>query len=163
MIIIIYLIFSFFLDSITTNYLNYELVNLSYLKTIYTIISLVVVYEYFRNKNKYFLTIIILSFIFDIRYTNTFILNPIIFNIIYFLNICLDNNLPNNLLTINIKTVLSISIYHLMTFIILIIANYNNYEITSLIPVILRSIPMTIIYTTISYLILKKLSPKQIK
>lgn len=163
MIIIIYLIFSFFLDSITTNYLNYELVNLSYLKTIYTIISLVVVYEYFRNKNKYFLTIIILSFIFDIRYTNTFILNPIIFNIIYFVNIFLDNNLPNNLITINIKTVLSISIYNLMTFIILIIANYNNYEITSLIPVILRSIPMTIIYTTISYLILKKLSPKQIK
>ena len=163
MIIIFYLIFSFFFDSISTNYLNYELTNISYFKTIYTIISLVIVYEYYRHKSKYFITLIVISFLFDIRYTNTFILNPVIFSLIYLLNIILDNHLPNNILTINIKTITSINIYHLLTYIILIISNYNNYQITSLFTIIIRSIPMTIIYTTISYLTLKKTSPKLIK
>lgn len=163
MIIICYLIFSFFFDSLSTNYLNYELVNISYFKTIYTIISLVIAYEYYRNKNKYFITIIIISFLFDIRYTNTFILNPVIFMMIYIINLILDNHLPTNTITINIKTIISISIYHLLTYIILIISNYNNYQIASLLTIVIRSIPMTIIYTTTSYLILKKLSPKLIK
>jgi len=163
MIIALYIIFSFFFDSISTNYLNYELANISYLKTIYTIISLIIVYDYYRNKSKYFITLIIISFLFDIRYTNTFILNPVIFSLIYLLNIVLDNNLPSNILTINIKTITSLSIYHLLTFVILIISNYNNYHITQLLTIIIRSIPMTIIYTTISYLILKKISPKLVK
>lgn len=161
--ITIYLIFSFLLDSISTNYLNYELANLSYFKTIYTIISLIIVYGYYRNKTKYFITLIIISFLFDIRYTNTFILNPVIFLIIYLINIFLDNHLSNNLITCNIKTIISIVAYHLLTYIILILANYNSYSLKLLLLIIIHSIPMTIIYTTISYLIIKQISPKHIK
>jgi len=163
MIIILYIIFSFLFDSITTNYLNYELTNLSYFKTIYTIISLVIVYEYFRNKNKYLITLLIISFIFDIRYTNTFILNTVIFIVIYILNILLDNNLPNNILTINIKSYLSIVTYNVLTYLILFLSNYNHYEISLLGPILFKSLPMTVIYTTISYLVLKKINPKQLK
>jgi len=163
MIIITYIIFSFLLDSISTNYLSFEINNLSYLKTIYTIISLIVSYQYFKNEKKYLILIIITSIIFDIRYTNTFILNPTIFIIIYILNLIINNHFQNNIITINLKSIISIIVYNIMTYVILILSNYNIYKLNILYNIIIRNIPMTIIYTTITYLLLKKINPKLIK
>ena len=76
---IIYVIISFLLDGIISNIVPFNLVDPSYFKTIYSLISLVIIYNYFDNKKKYLSILVILGILFDIVYTNTFILNIIVF------------------------------------------------------------------------------------
>lgn len=154
---IIYVIFSFLLDSIISNFIPFNLIDPSYLKTIYSIISLVILYNYFDNQQKYLSIVIILGIFFDIVYTNTFILNIVIFLIIYFILSKLDYLITTNIVTINIKSIVCISLYHILTYIILLLSNYNSYSIKLLFIILLRSLIMTIIYTTISYLIFNKI------
>ena len=84
--------------------------------------------------------------------------------LIYIILSYLDYVIPTNIITINLKSLVCISSYHLLTYIILLLANYNHYSIKLLGLILLRSIIMTIIYTTISYLIMNKiLDNKRIK
>ena len=82
-LIIIYTIISFLLDGLMSNYIPVNINELSYLTTIYSVISIVVIYNYFENEKKYLIIITILALLFDIVYTNTFPLNIIIFIAIY--------------------------------------------------------------------------------
>lgn len=153
----IYIIFSFLLDSIVSNFQTFNLIDPSWFKTIYSIIALVILYNYFDNKPKYISILVIVGIFFDIIYTNTFILNAIIFLIIYLVLSRLDYLITTNIFTINLKSIICISLYHILTYIILLLANYNSYDIKLLGIILLRSLIMTIIYTTISYLLMDKI------
>ena len=156
-IAVIYVIISFLLDSLMSNILPFNLTDPSWFKTIYSVISLVILYNYFDNQKKYLSILIVLGIFFDIIYTNTFIVNIIVFLIIYFILSNLDYVITTNIFTINLKSITCISLYHILTYIILLLANYNNYSIKLLGIILLRSLIMTIIYTTISYLIMNKI------
>lgn len=156
-LIIIYVIISYLLDGLISNYISTELINPSYLKTIYSIISLVIIYHYFENYKKYFSITIFLGLLFDIVYTNTIPLNTILFPVISIIIKQLDYFLPNNIFTINILSLLSIYIYHILSYIILLLTHYNSYTISLLLIILLRSTIMTIIYTTISYFTIRKI------
>lgn len=156
-IAVIYVIISFLLDGLVSNYLSFTLTEPSYLKTIYSVVSLVIIYNYFDNQKKYLYILISLGIFFDIIYTNTFILNIIVFLIIYIILSNLDYVITTNIFTINLKSIVCISSYHILTYIILLLANYNNYSIKLLGIILLRSIIMTIIYTSISYFIMNKI------
>jgi len=156
-VIIIYLIISFLLDSIISLYIPASLTTLSYFKTIYTLVSLVVIFNYFENSKKYLIIAIILGALFDTVYTNTFLLNIVIFIVVYFLLTELDYIIPNNLFTINIKSLSSLYTYHILTYIILLLTHYNSYSFSILLNILMKSTIMTIIYTTISYLLIKKI------
>lgn len=156
-VIIIYLIISFLLDSIISLYIPASLTTLSYFKTIYTLVSLVVIFNYFENSKKYLIIAIILGALFNTVYTNTFLLNIVIFIVVYFLLTELDYIIPNNLFTINIKSLSALYTYHILTYIILLLTHYNSYSFSILLNILMKSTIMTIIYTTISYLLIKKI------
>ena len=156
-IAVTYVIISFLIDSLMSNILPFNLVDPSWFKTIYSVISLVILYNYFDNQKKYISIVIVLGIFFDIVYTNTFILNIVVFLIIYFILSQLDYIITTNIFTINLKSIICVLLYHLLTYIILLLANYNNYSIKLLGIILLRSLIMTIIYTTISYLIMNKI------
>jgi len=156
-IAVTYVIISFLLDGILSNYTNFNLINPSWFKTIYSIISLVILFNYFDNKKKYLSILVVLGIFFDIVYTNTFILNIIVFLVIYIVLSNLDYLITTNIITINIKSIVCISTYHIITYIILLLSNYNDYSIKLLFLILLRSLIMTIIYTTISYLLMNKI------
>lgn len=156
-IAVIYIIISFLLDGIMSNIFSFNLVDPSYLKTIYSVVALVIIYNYFDNHQKYLTILIVLGIFFDIVYTNTFILNIVVFFITYLILSSVDYLIPNNLLTINLKSLVAIYSYHILTYIILLLANYNHYNVKLLGIILIRSIIMTIIYTTISYLIMNKI------
>ena len=156
-IITIYTIISFLLDGLMSNYINTNLVNPSYLRTIYSIVALVIIFSYFENKQKYLIILFILGILFDIVYTNTLLLNIVIFFIIFLVLNTIDYYIPNNLFTISIKSIIAIIIYHLISYFILILTNYNHYSLNLLILIIIRSLIMTIIYSIISYLLIKKI------
>ena len=68
--------------------------------------------------------------------------------------------MPHNLLNSNIRSILSVTLYYILTFIILNIVKYNEYSFSLLLNIITHSIIMTIIYTTILYLLTKYLYGK---
>lgn len=154
---IIYVIISFLLDSIISNILPFNLIDPSYFKTIYSVISLVIIYNYFDNQRKYLSILIVLGIFFDIVYTNTFILNIVIFLIIYIILSKIDYMITTNIFTINLKSIICVSSYHIFTYIILLLSHYNSYDLKLLGLILIRSIIMTIVYTSISYLIINKI------
>lgn len=161
---VIYVILSFFIDGIMSSITSFSLVNPGYFRTIYSIISLIVIYNYFDNKKKYLWIMLVVGILFDIVYTNTFIVNIVILFVIYIVLVNLDYVIPTNIITINIKSIVCICLYHILTYIILLLANYNSYNMRLLFLIIRGSIIMTIVYSTISYLIMNKIyGDKRIK
>ena len=155
--IIIHVIISFLLDGLLSNHIDTNIINPSYFLTIYTLVSLTIIYNYFENDKKYLYILIIVGILFDIVYTNTLLLNVFIFLVIYLFIKSINYYIPNNLFTINIKSLIAITIYHILTYILLLMANYYHYSLKFLGIILSRSIIMTIIYTSISYLIFKKI------
>ncbi len=164
---IIYIIISFVLENIMSNIFVTTLNNVSPFTTIYTIIALVVIYPYFASDKKYFLLVIIFGFLFDTIYTSTILLNLTIFLVISLLIKTLNNIISDNIIMTNIISLISVATYHILTFIILNIVTSKSYSIILLGKILTHSIIMTIIYTSISYIIIKylysRLSIKQIK
>ena len=152
---IIYLVLSFILDNFMSNIFPSTLNDASIFTTIYIIISFVVIYNYFDNDKKYFILLIIFGLLFDMLYTGTFIFNVVLFLCIGIFIKILNNIFPINIFTINIISLFSICLYHIMSFIILSLVSNIDYSFMLLINIIIGSILMTIIYTSISYFVMK--------
>ena len=157
-IVSIYLVLSFLLEGIASLYIRYSLINPSIFMTLYVVIGLVVIYPYFINKKKYMYLVVIFGILFDAIYTNTIHINLVIFILIYLFNRLLDEVLPNNIFVINIKSYLAVILYYTLTYVIMVLTNYANYPISMLFRVYYSNIIMSIIYTTVSYIVLKILT-----
>lgn len=157
---IIYLIFSFMLESIMSNYFTSTLSNISIFTTIYTLIAFAIIYPYFNNEKKYFILVLIFGILFDVLYTSTFLVNTFIFIVIGIIIKLLYNFLPSNYFMTNIISYISILIYHILSFVIINITSYANLDIIVLLKVIPSSIIMTLIYTTISYYLMRTIYNK---
>ena len=164
---IIYLIISLLLEVIMSNFFQTTLNSISIFTTIYTIIALVIIYPYFSNERKYFILVVASGLLFDILYTSSFIFNLVLFLIVGIVIKTLYSILSENIFITNIISIIAISTYHIAAFIILSILSSINYNLLLLINIIIKSILMTIIYTTISYysikFVMNKLGIKQIK
>ena len=164
---IIYLIVSFVLENVMASIFPATLGSVSYFTTIYTIIALVVIYPYFANEKKYYILVIIFGALFDILYTSTLLINVVFFLLIAVIIKVLNTIMSDNIFTTNVISIISIIIYHLLSFVILNLETSQTYSLILLGKIITHSILMTIIYTTISYVIIKliynKLDMKQVK
>ncbi len=157
---IITLIISFLLQGISSNYLGFSLEHMSWLLTIYPLVNLLILVPYFENKKKYFTLMIIFGIIIDITYTNTIILNTSVFILAYYFSKFFHFFFPYNLFTINISNILSIFLYHITCFIFLIIVNYDSYTFMTLLKILSHSILMTIMYSSIIYLLIRYINQK---
>ena len=153
-------IISLLLQGLISNFQNYTLTNLSIFSAVYLLINFVVLQPYFDSSKKNIILIIIFGMIFDITYNNTIILSTFTFIAIFYINKILNIFFPNNLLTINIFSILSMIFYHILIFTFLSILSFDNYNISILLKVIASNIIMTIIYTSIMYYIVSKLYNK---
>lgn len=140
---------SFFIDGISSYYVDLSFAYISPFTTIYSIIAVVIIYQFFNNNNKYYLSCLIIGLMFDIVYTNTFILNMITFLIIGFIISKIFNVLANNTVNNIIVSCISIFIYYLFTNIILVLTGYINFNIELILKILSCSIIMTIIYSLI--------------
>ena len=152
---VIFLIASFLIQGISSNYLSYLTGNISFLSCLYVLITLINLKQYYESDKKYLLLLIIFGLLLDIVYSGTFILNATIFLIIYFFNKLFFTILPYNLIMTNVSSLFSIFIYHVITFLFLNILNYDNYSLSILFNTLINNIIMTIIYTSINYLLIK--------
>lgn len=152
--IVVYLIISFYLDgiiSITTN------MSTNFFNPLFTISTLALIYRFFEKREKnYFLLAFIIGLLYGIYYTDTFILNMVIFFLsaifIKFINIYLAHNLLSDI----VKVILTIIFYRIITFLILIIIGYFNLDYNLLFKSIYSSLLLNIIFVLISYLYFRK-------
>lgn len=152
--IVVYLILSFYLEgiiSITTN------MSTNFFNPLFTISALVLIYRFFEKREKnYFLLVFIIGLLYGIYYTDTYILNMVIFFLsaifIKFINIYLAHNLLSDI----VKVILTIIFYRISTFLILIIIGYFNFDHNLLFKSIYSSLLLNIIFVLISYLYFRK-------
>lgn len=154
------LIFSFLFEGFISNYISSTFSSLSLFSTMYTLITLIVIYPYFYNEKKYYILLIVFGLLVDIVYTNTFMINTFIFIAISLVVKFLNFILPENILMANIMSVVSVMLYHILSYTILTIINYDTYPVSLLLDICTNSIIMTIIYTSALYLIAKLLFTK---
>ena len=157
---IITTIISLLIQGTVSNYIGYTYENLSVFSTIYVLISLLVVKPHFENEKKYLILLISFGLMIDITYTSTFLLNTCLFIIVYYFTKAFHFFVPYNLFTINASNLLSIFLYHIISFLFLTILQYDQYTIWTLIKILTNSIIMTIIYTSILYFFIETLKNK---
>lgn len=139
--IYIVLLFSFYLDGILS-YIN--------IASLTTLLSLIIIYPYLINhKKKYFIICFIVGLLYDIAYTNTFLLNASIFLLLGYL---ISTNIVNNTI---ITSITIITIYRILTFLLLVFINYLEFNINILFNSIIYSLPFNIIYFFLIYKIFR--------
>lgn len=164
---VISLIISFLIQGLFSNLSGFSIPNLSIFSAVYVLINLVVIQQYFEDDKKFLILIVIFGMLTDIVYSNTLILCTCLFIAIFYLNKLFSFFFPYNIFTINGFSILSMIIFHTLTFIFLMLLGFDSFRFTTLLKVIGCNIIMTIIYTTVLYycidILYKKFKLKHIK
>ena len=163
MVPIIVIISSLFFDGFLTNYLPYSKDSLSLFTPLLTVVSLILIYPFYRKKlKKYYTTSIVVGLIYDLLYTNLLFINSILFLIIAYITKIIYKNIEINHLNIIILSIIIICIYEGLNAIIIIIFNLVPITLESFMYKITHSLLLNIIITEIIYTIIKYL-PKKYK
>ena len=158
---ILIVLISFFLDAFLSMYIPISVSNYNMLVPMFTIISLIISYPFFNgNEKNYLITCLVFGILYDITFTNTFGLNLALFFGIGFLIIFMDGGLSNNLFSLIVKMLVIIILYDLLTYLILLLLNYIDYGILTLIIKIGKSLILNTIYLISAYFITNMISKK---
>lgn len=153
------MIISIALESIVNLYIH----NGSYLIPLFSILSLIFIYPNFKNERvKYFTISFIFGIIYDLVFTNFYILNAILFLIFSIVIYYYFNKFKYNLLSTIILSIIGIIIYNVLLFLIFNILNYYTYSFLNLIFITKHFVIINIIYSLIVYLLINKTRLKNI-
>lgn len=156
MIPLIIIIISLLLDGILTNYLPYLVGNLSLFTPLLTLVSIIMIYPFYKKKlKKYYITVLITGIIYDLLYTNLLFINSIIFIIIAYINVLINKRYKINFLSLIIYITFIIVIYESLYAILLIIFKLIPITINKLLYKITHSILINIIYAEVEYIVVK--------
>lgn len=141
------IIVSFLLDGLLSTYIDNFI-------PLFTLTSLVIASYYYKEDDliKYSLLI---GICYDITYTNTLILNGILFYLLILLVLRLNKKYQQKLITLILINTVIITLYLVISYIILIIFKYLSLDLLYLLLAILKGIITNTIYLLILYFILK--------
>lgn len=163
MIPLIIIIISLILDGVLTNFLPFLVNDLSLFTPLLTLVSIFIIYPFFRKKeSRFYLILFIVGIIYDLLYTNLLFFNAILFLVTGILTKVIYKNFEINFLKIMIYSVILITTYEILTALIILIFNLVPITIPKVIYKISHSVLLNIVYIEILYLIIK-LIPKKYK
>lgn len=163
MIPIIIIVISLLFDGLLTNYLPYLVNDLSYFTPLFTVVSIFIIYPFYRKNNKkYFITIFLLGFIYDLFYTNLLFYNAVIFLIIGIISRFINKNFETSFLKLIIYTVIIVVLYESISAGILFVFNIVPISFDKLFYKISHSLLLNIIYMETIYIVIK-IIPKKYK
>lgn len=152
---------SILLDALLSNYFPIFPFSHNIVVPMFTLVSLIIIYPYFNGDIfKYSKVCLLFGLIYDILFTNTLGLNITLFFIISYIIVFLDDNLSNSLVSIFIKMIIVIAVFDLLTYLVLMLLNYMNYEFMTLLYKFLKSLFTNSIYITILYFTTNAISKK---
>lgn len=152
---IIYPFISLLLDGITSN------VKVSFLLPLFSILSIIIIYPFFKDKFKYFLLCGLLGLLYDILYSDIFIQYLIIFTIISFIIHLFNKLLVYNILNVLILSIVTIIFFRLITYIFYLGFNNGSFSFLLFIESIYNSLLINIIYILLSYYLFDYLNFKK--
>ena len=163
MIPIIIMIISIILDGFLTNILPYLVNSLSIFTPLFTVVTIFIIYPFYRKKEKkYFITIFVLGIIYDLFYTNLLFINSIVFLLIAYISHLIYKNYEITPIRLIIYTIIIIVSYETTTALIYILFRLVPITIPKLVYKITHSLLLNIIYIEIIYFIIK-IIPKKYK
>ncbi len=161
MIPLIIITLSLILDGILSNIFPYTVNNLSLFTPLLTLISIYLIYPFYKKKeNKYILTIFLTGIIYDLLYTNLIFYNAITFTIIGIISKYIYKHYEINYLNIIIQIILIVTIYESLNALIIILFNLVPMSISRLFYKITHSLLLNIIYSELLLLIINILPNK---
>lgn len=156
MIIAIFLI-SFALDGIMSNIFPIY----SIFASLFTIVSLLIMYPYFNSdKTKFIVSAILLGLFYDIVYTNSLFINTFSFLLIAFIIMLIYNYITINKLNIIFINILIILSFQVISYILLCITGYTKFNDETLITGLYSCLISNVIYGYLLYFITLFLSKK---
>ena len=158
---LIIIIVSILLDGILTNYLPYLYTNLSIFTPLLTLVSIFIIYPFFRKKEKtYFILIFIIGIIYDLLYTKLLFFNGVLFIVIGLLIKYIYKTYEMTPVRIILYIAIIITSYESLTGIILLIYNVVPVTLYKIFYKIINSLLLNIIYGELLYLIIKIIPTK---
>lgn len=147
----ILIILSFILEASFTNLVKMN----SLFIPLFLLTSIVVLYPYFKSKQNFILIAIICGFFYDIIFSNSLFVSTISFGICSLLIVLFNNYMHYNLLNCSFINVVTVIIYRLVSYILLLLIEYVKFDYMALLESIYSSLIINIIYGFILYGIAK--------
>ena len=161
MIPLIIITLSLILDGILSNIFPYTINNLSLFTPLLTLISIYLIYPFYKKKEKkYMITLFLTGIIYDLLYTNLIFYNAITFTIIGIISKYIYKHYEINYLNIIIQIILIVTIYESLNALIIILFNLVPTSISRLFYKITHSLLLNIIYSGLLLLIINILPNK---
>ena len=153
---LIIIIVSLLLDGILSNFLPYLYTNLSIFTPLFTLVSIFMIYPFFKKKEKtYFILIFIVGIIYDLLYTNLLFFNGVLFITIGLLIKYIYKTYEITPLRLILYIIILITSYEFLTSLVLLIYNVVEFTFYKVFYKIINSLVLNIIYSEIIYLIIK--------
>lgn len=157
-IILIISIFSFLLESIISNFIPLDS---QFFIPLFSLMSLVLIYPYFNGKkNEYLKTCITIGFLYDVAFTDTLILNLVLFLLIGFFICTINQIFSTNIVSVIILSIVVIIFYRILGYGILCLSGLLEFHINRLGTSISSSLLLNILYVILCYFITNAIAKK---
>lgn len=158
---IIMVIFSLLTDGILTNFLPYMVNNLSFFTPMFTLVSIVIIYPFFKKRLRdYFIICFITGIIYDLFYTNLLFFNGLLFLAIGILTMLFYRYFEVRYFTLVLAIIVMICVYECLTAGIILLFQLVPLTFGKLFYKISHSLLLNIIYGEILYGIIQLLPKK---
>lgn len=155
---------SFIMDGVLTNFLPYNVSELSLFTPLTTLVALILVYPlYYRRDEKYYTFAFVLGIIYDLFYTNLLFLNGFLFLLIALLYAKLYREIGEGIFRILLSIFLCIVIYELLFSGIILIFNLVPLSFSKVLYKIDHSLLLNLLYGEVLYLFMKLIPKKYYK
>ncbi len=158
MLIFIFSFIPFILDYIFNLFMPYLSNNLSIFNTCFTIVTIALIYPLFKENKNYLIFLIFYGIIYDLFFTGLFVYDGLIFLLLGLITIYFNSNLENNYINTITYILFLLFIYFGIYSSFMFIFNVVPINFYKFIYIFIHSILSNVIYSTIIYLIIYKLS-----
>lgn len=146
----IVIVLSFFLEIMFSNIVTFS----SLFIPLFLIVSLVLMYPYFKSKLYFIIVCAICGLIYDLGFLNTAFINTLCFTATGLMIMLIHSYMNYNLVSTNIVNIIIIVFYRIISYLLLCLTAYTNFHITTLFRGIYSSLIINIMYGIIVYLLL---------
>lgn len=146
----IVIVLSFFLEIMFSNIVTFS----SLFIPLFLIVSLVLMYPYFKSKLYFIIVCAICGLIYDLGFLNTAFINTLCFTATGLMIMLIHSYMNYNLVSTNIVNIIIIVFYRIISYLLLCLTAYTNFHITTLFRGIYSSLIINIIYGITVYLLL---------
>ena len=149
----LFIVLSFLLEIVFSNLVSFS----SIFVPLFLIVSLVLMYPYFKSKLHFIIICSICGLIYDLGFVNTVFVNTLCFTFTGLIIMLIHSYMNYNLVSTSIVNVITIVFYRISSYLLLCLTGYFNFKINLLFKGIYSSLLLNIIYGIILYLLLELL------